>query len=88
VEIKDLTVHHHLTLASGTGGSGREGVYLPGVYGEIGVVEGPVEFLACFGFVGWVVVGCEVFVFEGLFCVDSCAGVEDEHAFQQVDGYH
>jgi hypothetical protein len=81
MEIKDLTVHHHLTLTLEYKG----GVYLPCVYGEIGVVEGPIEFFACFGFIGWVVVGCEVFVFEGLFCIDSCAGVEDEHTLQQVD---
>ena len=76
MEIKDFAVHHYLKRAelvsqAELGGRGGRETYFPCVYWEIGVVERPVEFLCCFGFVCRVVVWGEVFVFERFFCIDS-----------------
>lgn len=57
---------------------------LPGVDGEIGVVEAPVERFRRNGLVGRVVIRRKVLVRKRLGRVDSFPGVEDEHLLEQV----
>lgn len=68
VEVEDLRVHHDL----------------PCVNGQVSIVERPVERLFRLGLVGRVVVRSEVWMCERFSGADTCAGVENEHLFEQI----
>lgn len=59
---------------------------LPCVDGEVSVVETPIELLLGSGLVGGVMVRGQVLVGEGLGGCYPLLGVEDEHAFKEVNG--
>lgn len=59
---------------------------LPGVDWEIGIVEAPIELLSGDGFVGWVVVGSNVFVLETFSGVYSLSRIEDQHLLEECEG--
>jgi len=65
---KNLRVHHDL----------------PGINGQIGIVETPIEHLGGSRLIGGVVVGCEVLVRESLGSGDTGARVEYQHLLEQV----
>jgi hypothetical protein len=69
---KDLAVHH----------------YFPGIHGEVCIVETPVKLLRSFWFVGGIVVGCNVFMSQGVGCVDALAWIKDKHLLEEIKGCH
>lgn len=68
VKVQDLTVHHNL----------------PGVDGQIGVVERPVKDLGSDWLILGVVVGLQVGVVQGVASSDTLLGVKHKHALQQI----
>lgn len=68
VKVQDLAVHHHL----------------PGVDGQIGVVEGPVKDLGSDWLILGVVVGLQIGVVQGIASSDTLLGVKHKHALQQI----
>jgi hypothetical protein len=59
---------------------------LPGIDWQVGIIERPIELLLSLGFIGGIVVGGEVRVGQSVGSSDTCTGVEDEHALEQLDG--
>ena len=59
---------------------------LPGIDGEVGVVEAPVELFRRFGLIRRIMVRRDVFVRERLGRGDTLARVEDKHLLEEVDG--
>ena len=59
---------------------------LPGIHGQISVVERPVELLLGLRFISRVVVGGKVFVCKRVGGRDSFLGIEDEHFLEEVHG--
>jgi len=70
VIVENLGVHHDL----------------PCVYGQIGVIETPVELLIGHGLIGGVVVRSEVVISQGVGRGDTLLGVENQHPLEKLDG--
>ena len=86
-----VTVSHQSTTCTGRRREGRTedlAVHhdLPGVDGEVRVVETPVELLGRLRLVRRVVVGRDVLVPERLGGRNAFARVKDEHLLEQIDG--
>lgn len=91
VEVEDFRVPGHVSWRStGEVDPGaereRENIHhnLPCVHWQIRIVERPVEFLLRFRFVGWIVVGREVFVRKPITGANSLLRVKDQHALQKI----
>lgn len=96
MEIENLRVHHDLASTDDMsdrwhisservrrGGVTR--AHLPGIDGQIGIVETPIERLGRYGLIARVVIRREVLVRERLSRVDTFPRVKHEHLLEEVE---
>lgn len=60
---------------------------LPGIDGQVGVIERPVELLLRNWLVGGIVVWGKIWVSKSLASCYSRLGVENEHLLEHINGY-
>ena len=68
---EDFAIHHHF----------------PSIHGEVRIIETPVKLLRSLWFIGGIMIGCDVFMSQGVGRVDTLAWIKNKHLLEEVQSY-